>query len=144
MAVDYSTLRITKLREYLFSVIEEIKTGNKQINAYMLDNEVGNYSLDKIPTDVNFERWIDGTEVHKDIYSFRGRFAYSQDTIENLSNIGFFEIFEATIKYNNRQGILPNITGIKSIECLNCGTMIAQDDMSKAIFDIQIQITYKI
>ena len=68
--------------------------------------------------------------------------AYSQDTINNLLNIGFFEKFESIIKSNNKKGILPEINGIQNIECLNCGTMNSADT-NTAEFDIQLQITYR-
>lgn len=141
--MNYQDLRISKLREYLLRIIDTIRNDNKsQINAYMLSNDVNNYSLDKIPTDKEVENWIIGITVNKDVYSFRSRNNYSQDTINNLLNVGFFEKFESIIKSNNNEGILPNIDGIESIECLNCGTMInAQANTSE--FDIQLQITYR-
>ena len=108
----------------------------------MLINEPENYSLDKIPTESVVERWITGLEIHKDLFALRSRKSYSEDTINNLSNIGFFETFEEKIKSNNEKGILPEIEGIESIECLNCGTMVSSNT-SNAIFDIQIQITYR-
>ena len=37
------------------------------------------------------EKWITGLEIHRDVYSFKSRNSYSQDVINNLSNIGFFE-----------------------------------------------------
>jgi hypothetical protein len=141
--MNYNDARITKLRTYLFSIIDTLTTDKKyQINANMLDNDINNYSLDKIPTASTVEKWVTGVEIHKDIYSFRSRKAYSQDVINNLSNIGFFEIFESIIKSNNKKGVLPNIEGIQSIECLNCGTMLSADT-NTAEFEIQIQITYR-
>lgn len=136
--------RISKLREYLFEIINTLTTDrNYQINANMLSNIIDDYSLDKIPTSSIVEKWVMGTELHKDVYSFRSRKAYSQDTINNLKNIGFFEQFEEAIKSNNDGGNLPEIENIQSIECLNCGTLNITDGDS-AIFDIQIQITYMI
>lgn len=143
MNIEINKLRITKLREYLFGVIDKLVKGDYQINADMLDNDINNYSLDKIPTSSEIETWITGLEIHRDVFSFRSRNAYSQDTINNLRNIGFFEIFEQMIRNNNREGILPDIQGIEKIECLNCGTMLSADT-STAEFDIQIQITYRI
>ena len=135
--------RISKLREYLFGIINTLTTSRKyQINANMLSNDPNNYSLDKIPTQTEVEKWIIGVVKHKDVYSFRSRMAYSQDTINNLKNIGFFEEFENRIKYNNENGILPNIENIESIECLNCGSM-NNAGTNTAEFDIQIQITYR-
>lgn len=143
MNIEIEKLRISKLREYLIEVISKINANLEQINADMLDNDVNNYSLDKIPTASVVEAWITGTEIHRDVFSFRSRYAYSQDTINNLENIGFFETFEQLIKNNDDKGILPDIEGIESIKCLNCGTMLATET-NTAEFDIQIQITYRI
>ena len=141
--VKVEDLRITKLRTYLLSIIDILVTNKKyQINANMLSNEPNNYSLDKIPTSSTVEEWITGTKVCRDVYSFRSRVGYSQDTIENLINVGFFEIFEKLISSNNEKGILPDIEGIQSIQCLNCGSM-NNANTNTAEFDIQIQITYK-
>ena len=134
--------RIGKLREFLFNIINTLtEDRNYQINADFLGNE-GNYSLDKIPTESVVEKWVTGEEIHRDVYSLRSRKSYSQDTINNLSNIGFFEDFENKIKSSNREGNLPDINGIERIECLNCGTINGVDG-DEATFDIQIQITYK-
>jgi hypothetical protein len=141
--MNYNEARITKLRTYLFSIIDTLTADKKyQINADMLDNDINNYSLDKIPTASTVEKWVNGVEIHRDLFSFRSRKAYSQDVINNLSNIGFFETFESLIKSNNKKGVLPDIKGIQSIECLNCGTMLSAET-NTAEFDIQIQITYR-
>ena len=133
--------RISKLREYLFGIINTLTTSRDyQINANML-GDIGDFSLDKIPTNTEIEEWVIGVELKKDVYSFRSRKPYSQDTINNLKNIGFFEEFENIIKSNNNKGILPEIENIESIECLNCGTLNSVDG-TEATFDIQIQITY--
>ena len=141
--VKADELRITKLRTYLFKIIDTLLTDNKyQINANMLSSEPNNYSLDKIPTASTVEEWITGTKICRDVYSFRSRVGYSQDTINNLINVGFFEIFEDIISSNNEEGILPNIEGIQSIQCLNCGSM-TNANTNTAEFNIQLQITYK-
>ena len=141
--MNIKNTRIDNLRTYLCKIIDTLTTNkNVKINANMLSKNVNNYSLDKIPTASTVERWVNGVEIHKDVYSFRSRKEYSTNEINNLQNIGFFEIFESTIKSNNKKGVLPNIKGIESIECLNCGTMLSADT-NTAIFDIQIQITYR-
>ena len=140
MAVnDY---RISKLRQYLFEIINTLTTNREyQINANML-GDVDDFSLDKIPTNTEIENWIIGIQKKRDVYTFRSRKAYSQDAINNLKNIGFFEEFEKIIKSNNEEGILPDIQNIESIECLNCGTL-NNTNGTEAIFDIQIQVTYR-
>ena len=140
--MDY---RIAKLREYLVNIIKTLTNNQRfRINANMLemnDNNIESYSLDKVPTNTEIEKWIIGVSKKKDVFSFRSRKFYSQDTINNLNNIGFFEEFEKIIKSNNDKGILPDIENIEDIECLNCGTLNNVDG-TQATFDIQIQITY--
>lgn len=144
MNIPIENLRITKLRKYLFDIIDDLlKNKNYQINANMLSNDINNYSLDKIPTASKVEKWICDLEIHKDVYSFRSRMSYSQDVMNNLQNVGFFEIFESIIYSNNKKGILPEIEGIESIECLNHGSM-TDETTNTCEFDIQLQIKYKV
>lgn len=136
--------RITKLRDYLFNVITSLTNNNNyQINANMLSDKKDDYSLDKIPTQSEVEYYVTGGGLYRDVYSFRSRKSYSQDAVVNLKNMGFFEDFEYAIKSNNDRGILPDIEGIESIECLSPFTMLSNDDGNTAIFDIQIQIIYE-
>jgi hypothetical protein len=143
--MDINDLRISKLRMYLIeNVINVIlKNENYQINTNMLSNDINNYSLDKIPTDPETERWVIGIKKMKDVYSLRSRMAYGSEVITNLKSMGFFEQFENTIKYNNENHILPDIDNIESIECLNPGTMSMNSDGKTAEFEIQIQIIYR-
>ena len=141
--VEVNDLRINKLRTYLFTIINEILDDTDyQINANMLSNDINNYSLDKIPTQQEVEKWITGDTIKRDVYAFRSRNNYSQDAINNLLNVGFFEIFEKIIYSNNDTKVLPDIEGIQSIKCLNCGSM-NNATTNTAEFDIQIEITYK-
>lgn len=137
-------MRISKVREYLFNVIDAL-TGNTdyQINANMLGN-VDDYSLDKIPTESKVEPYITGGGLYQDVYSFRTKKSYGIDTITNLKNMGFFEQLEKAINTNNDRGILPDIDGIISIECVTPFTIQYNDDGTEAIFDCQIQLIYEI
>lgn len=135
-------LRISKLRLYLFDIIKNLNEKYKQINVNFLSDDVNNYSLDKIPTEIEIQPWIIGDILHREVYSFRSRMNYSADTIENIENVGFYESFERIIRYNNENGILPDIDGIESISCLNSGTM-NNANVNTAEFDIQIQIEYR-
>lgn len=141
MAVEDT--RIYKLRQYMFTVLDNLLSNNKyQINADFLDNDIENYSIDKVPVESVIESWITGDIYRRDVYEFRSRKAYSQDVLNNLSNIGFFEVLEKTIKQNNDNKVLPDIEGIQEIKCLNCGALNFADT-NTAEFSIQIQIQYK-
>lgn len=140
--VETGNLRVTKLRAYLMDIIEELIGQYGEMNINFLSNEPNNYSLDKIPVNSTVEQWITGTTIYRDVYSFRSRMNYSADTISNIENIGFYETFEKIIKQKDNTNILPDIDGIQSISCLNCGTM-NNANTNTAEFDIQIQIVYK-
>lgn len=142
--MDINNTRIAKLGAYLETILEELNSKYKKINADFLGIEVNNYSLDKIPTASEVETWLTGTKICRDVYSFRSRNPYSSDRLSNLKNIGFFETFQKIINSNNDNGILPEIDNIESIECLNQGTFNSADASGKtAVFDIQLQIVYR-
>ena len=144
MIIDVENTRIAKLGMYLETILEELNSKYKKINADFLGIEVNNYSLDKIPTASEVATWLTGTKICRDVYSFRSRNAYSSDRLSNLKNIGFFESFQRIISSNNDEGILPNIDRIISIECLNQGTFnYADESMKTDVFDIQLQIIYE-
>jgi len=140
--MEIDNLRITKLRAYLFDIIQRLNTQYEQVNINFLSNDINNYSLDKIPTETSASNWIIGDIMHREVYSFRSRMNYSADVVSNIENIGFYETFEKLIKSNNEKNILPNIEGIESIKCLNCGTM-NNANTNTAEFDIQIEIQYR-
>ena len=140
---EVNDYRIAKLRSYMFDILNTLtKTNNYQIGADFL-GDIGDFSLDKMPTESTVEKWILGPAIKKDVYSLRSRKTYLQDTINNLKSIGFFEELESIIETNNEKGILPDIENIESIECLNCGTLNNVNG-TEATFDMQIQITYRI
>ena len=144
MIIDVENTRIAKLGKYLETILEELNSKYKKINADFLGIDVNNYSLDKIPNASEVETWLTGTKICRDVYSFRSRNAYSSDRLSNLKNIGFFETFQQIINSNNDNGILPEIDNIESIECLNQGTFNSADTSGKtAVFDIQLQIVYR-
>lgn len=141
--VETSELRITKLRTYLLGIIDTLLTDTSyQINANMLPADPNNYSIDKIPIEPKVEEWITGELLRRDVYSFRSRNNYSQDTLNNLLNVGFFEKFEKMISSNNKERVLPDIVGIEEIKCLNCASM-NNASTNTAEFDIQIEIDYR-
>lgn len=140
--VNPDNSRIAKVRTYLFTILDTLLTDNKyQINANFLTNDVNNYSLDRLPVDDNVESWIIPIKKYREVYELRSRNSYGQEVMENLTNIGFFEEFEEIINSNNSKGILPDIEGIESIECLNVGALSIAETQS-SIFAIQIQINY--
>ena len=142
MSIEVENLRVTKLRDYLIAILDELQENYKQLNVNFLDKDVLSFSLDKIPTASEVERWIAGVSIYRDVYSFRSRMNYSADEISNIENIGFYETFEKIIIQKNKSRELPEIDGIQTVSCLNCGTL-NNANTNTAEFDIQIQIEYR-
>lgn len=142
MSIEVSNLRVTKLRAYLMDIITELIGQYGEMNINFLSDEPNNYSLDKIPVVTEVLRWITGDVLYRDVYSFRSRMNYSADTMTNIENIGFYETFEKIIRQKNDNNDLPDINGIQSISCLNCGSL-NNANTNTAEFDIQIQIEYR-
>lgn len=133
-------MRIEKVREYLFSILDEIlESEDYKLNANFLDIEASNYSIDRIPVEPVVEKWINGDMRLREVYNLRSRTVYGQDVMDNLANIGFFEKLENKINSNNTKGIRPE--GMEDIKCLNVGAMNIADT-NTAEFSIQIQIEY--
>lgn len=137
-------MRIEKIKDYIVGIISDILNNtNYVMNIDFLSNEVNSYSIDKIPTNTEVEKWLNGTEIHKEVYLIRSRFFYGEDEANNLENIGFYETLEEKINEKNDSGTLPSIEGIEEIKCLNCGS-INNVSSNTAEFNMQIQITYRI
>lgn len=133
--------RANKLRVYLVNIIKDLLTGTDySFNVDYLDSSVNNYSIDKIPVAPLLQQYLYYSE-QKEVYNLRSRNTYSSSQADNLTNIGFFEYLQDKINSNNNKGILPEIENIRSIECLNCGSINSVDDTTCEM-SIQIQITY--
>lgn len=130
---------VDKLREYFFSlgIIDE----NSNINVDFLSNEPIEYVIEPIPVEPIIRPYRDGGSLRQFVFQFGSREYFGADVIQNMKNTEFYEDFSALIEDNNRKGVLPNIDGIQSIECLSNGT-INKDNTDNAKYVIQMRITY--
>lgn len=136
-------MRAEKLIEYLYRVIDELINDNTyQIKADFLDDNINSYSIDKIPTASTEEKFITGERIKRDVFALRSRFKYTSNQADELENVGFFERFESKIEEMNKNKDLPDIKGIESIQCLNCGSVITASDNKSCEMRIQLKITY--
>ena len=130
---------ISKIRKYFFDlgIIDE----NSNINVDFLSNEPIEYVIEPIPVEPIIKAYKDGGSLRQFVFQFGSREYYGADVIQNMKNTEFYEDFSALIEDNNRKGVLPNIDGIQSIECLSNGT-INEDNTDNAKYVIQMRITY--
>lgn len=128
---------IEAIREYI-ATCPYLHDG--KIGVDYLENEVA-YSIEPTPVspkDVNF---IDDTGIKQFAFILASRESYGQETIQNMLNTEFYEDFANWIEENNFNGILPEIEGIESIECLSTGYAF-QTGIDTARYQIPLRITY--
>ena len=130
---------IDKLRKYFFElgIIDE----NSNINVDFLSNEPIQYVIEPIPVEPIIKPYKDGGSLRQFVFQFGSREYFGADVVQNMANTEFYEEFSALIEDNNKKGVLPEIDGIQSIECLSNGT-INEDNTDNAKYVIQMRITY--
>ena len=100
------------------------------------------YSIEPIPIEPILKPYSDGGSLNQYVFQFGSREFYDNSVAQNINNLGFYEKFQEEIETNNKNGVLPKIKGIQSIECLNNGT-IQDVQNGTAKYVIQMRITYE-
>lgn len=113
----------------------------ESILADFLGEEEAAYTIEPVPTEPIIRPYSDGGSLNQYVFNFSSRECYDNSKAQNIKNLDFYDRFKAKIEQNNLAGILPNIDGIQSIECLTDGT-IQSEENGKAKYAIQMRITY--
>ena len=128
----------------LIKYFENHVTLAEEFNDILIDflgEEATTYSIEPIPTEKVLTPYKDGGALRQFLFQFGSREFYDASLTQNIENLEFYERFSNEIDYNNNNGILPDIDGIQSIECLNNGT-IQDIQNGTAKYGIQMRITY--
>lgn len=132
---------IEKIRDYFKSKVTLAKEFDNILVDFLGENATS-YSIEPIPVEPKLKSYTDGGSLKQYVFQFGSREFYDDGVAQNINNLGFYEKFQEEIETNNKNGVLPEITGIQSIECLNNGTI--QDVQSgTAKYVIQMRITYE-
>ena len=132
---------VDKIREYF---LKNVSLAQKfdNILADFLGDEATSYTIEPIPIDPVLRPYQDGGSLNQFVFQFGSREFYDNSVAQNINNLGFYEKFQEEIETNNKNGVLPDITGIQSIECLNNGT-IQDVQNGTAKYVIQMRIIYE-
>lgn len=132
--------RIEKIRQYLIdnNIIDE----NYRINVDFLGENPTEFAIVPIPIDPILEKYVDGSSLRQYQFQLISCNDYGADVLQNMSNSKFYEDLYDLIELNNSKGILPDINGIESIECLNNGAIL-DATTNTARYSIQMKITYE-
>ena len=128
---------IEAIREYI-ATCPYLHDG--KIGVDYLENEVA-YSIEPTPVKLIDTPFIDDTGINQFAFVLASRESYGQEIIQNMLNTEFYEDFANWIEENNFNGILPDIEGIESIECLSTGYAF-QTGIDTARYQIPLRITY--
>lgn len=131
---------IEKIRDYF----NEHVTLAEEFNEILVDflgKEATSYSIEPIPTDRVLRPYTDGGGLYQLVFQFGSKEFYDDSLSQNIDNLNFYERLQEEIDDNNNRGVLPDIDGIQSIECLNNGT-IQDVEHGTAKYGIQMRITY--
>ena len=132
---------IEKIRDYFKSKVTLAEEFDN-ILVDFLGEDATSYSIEPIPVEPKLKPYTDGGSLNQYVFQFGSREFYDNSVAQNINNLGFYEKFQEEIETNNKNGVLPEITGIQSIECLNNGTI--QDVQSGTEkYVIQMRITYE-
>lgn len=131
---------LEKIREYFKKEVTLAEEFN-EILVDFLGKEATSYSIEPIPTDKVLRPYTDGGGLYQLVFQFGSKEFYDESLNQNIENLNFYERLQNEIEENNNKGILPDIDGIQSIECLNNGT-IQDIQNGTAKYGIQMRITY--
>ena len=132
---------IEKIRNYFLKNVSLAKEFDN-ILADFLGDDATSYSIEPIPVEPVLRPYRDGGSLNQYVFQFGSREFYDNSVAQNINNLGFYERFQEEIETNNKNGVLPDIKGIQSIECLTPGT-IQDVQNGTAKYVIQMRITYE-
>lgn len=131
---------IEKIREYLIE--NKIVDENCRVNVDFLGENPTEFAIVPISVNPIVKKYIDGSSLRQYQFQLISCNDYGADVMQNMANSKFYEDLYELIESNNDNGILPDIEGIESIECLNNGAILNVSTNS-ARYSIQMKITYE-
>jgi hypothetical protein len=131
---------IEKIREYF---LKHVTLAEKfdNILADFLGDEATSYSIEPVPVEPVLKPYTDGGSLRQYVFQFASKEFYDNSVAQNINNLEFYEEFQEEIETNNKNGVLPDIPGIQSIECTTHGVLDSEES-GKAKYVIQMKITY--
>lgn len=135
-------LIIKQIRRYFLDcpLIDE----ESKINVDYLGVGAVEYSIDPVPSDSLVKKYMDGGAVKQYLFVFGSREYYGDDTLQNMENSGFYQIFSDWVEEQNKIGNLPELSKGKQalkIETVTSGYLFHADE-SSAKYQIQMRLTY--
>lgn len=131
---------IEKMRKYLIE--NKIVDEECRVNVDFLSENPTEFAIIPIAVNPILKKYIDGSSLRQYQFQLISCSYYGADVLQNMANSKFYEELYDKIETFNDEGILPDIEGIESIECLNNGAIL-DATVNAARYSIQMRITYE-
>ncbi len=131
---------IEKIREYLIE--NKIVDEECRVNVDFLGENPTEFAIIPIAVNPILKKYIDGSSLRQYQFQLISCSYYGADVLQNMANSKFYEELYDKIESFNDEGVLPDIEGIESIECLNNGAIL-DATVNAARYSIQMRITYE-
>jgi len=131
---------IEKIRKYLIE--NKIVDEECRVNVDFLSENPTEFAIIPIAVNPILKKYIDGSSLRQYQFQLISCSYYGADVLQNMANSKFYEELYDKIETFNDEGILPDIVGIESIECLNNGAIL-DATVNAARYSIQMRITYE-
>lgn len=115
-----------------------------RINVDYLGVDAVEYTIDSVPVEPILKKYADGGALKQYVFVFGSREYYGADTLQNMENSGFYQLFSEWLEEQNNISNLPKLNNgkiAKSIEATTQGYLFdASEDSGK--YQIQVRLTY--
>ena len=131
---------IEKIRKYLIEngIVDEAC----RLNVDFLGENPTEFAIIPIAVNPILKKYIDGSSLRQYQFQLISCNYYGADVLQNMLNSKFYEELYDKIETFSDEGVLPDIKGIESIECLNNGAIL-DATVNAARYSIQMKITYE-
>lgn len=122
----------------------EVLKENAELNVDYLGEDAEQYCLETIPCSPIIDRYPNGSSKNQYLFTFASRKYYSEDEVNNIRNLEFFEDLQEWIAEQNINGHLPKLpeeNEAQSIIVLSSGYVI-DTNTKTARYQIQCQLKY--
>ena len=122
----------------------DILSPDYDLNVDNLGDEAYQYCIEVVPCQPIITKYADGSSKNRYLFIFASREVYSEDEVNNMKNLEFYEKLEDWIEKQNRNDNLPSLPEgciPQSVEVLSSG-YVMDNDTKTARYQIQCRLKY--
>lgn len=122
----------------------EILADDYPLNVDFLGDEDNQYCIEVVPSTPVITKYTDGSTKNQYLFIFASRESYSEDEINNMKNLEFYEKLEGWIENQSMNDHLPQLpAGYTPLSCevLSSG-YVMDNDTKTARYQIQCRLKY--